>query len=991
MQCTWSAPVLGVTHRYTSSGRRFQGPRSLWAWCLAGFTPSALPIQNIRALCGPSGSHVGAITKQHKYAMSSKDIFQLPKSNPKLVSILSRCYSHAAVSEEVIANLARRSTQLASEPSTDSESLALASTFTAAQLSRAAAQAVRLSIQQGQLKDAYYVVTSLQASWDPPVEGELPKHRFRYPKFKPISFGQRVSPRLATHALLHGLMRVGLSVKAAQCAEYLMRDGFNIRSTTLQVTIRNIVPAPPPGVVQADALDRSRSIDSADILTLRSSMVSDRCTRCAVRLLIQAKKYRQRRTQDMFDFLIHICLLQGELIVGSLLFAMLVKIMHVQIAFSAQMKMESQATTAETGVTVEQKQAFRKRFNLHRDKCLVHPDASLFPRKSLLHAILEAIESNLSQDPQDEEAAQAFCATLQALANIAMLLDQGRLPQADISHLIHALYTCPKVKNEVWIRRNGVPVRIVAYSYFHEVLKRLITTLPPQPLTRIIKNPAFRPLNITSCNSLLHYSLRHRLSPALGSKVLQYMTAGRRPPLEPDTVTYNILIRSGTLSRKMDMTEAALHALRLRKENEDHGIMVEGPISLAFQTRIPSADLPEHNTKSTFRFSTTLSRLQEETLLVPINTQSSIPLHADSTTLSSYIAHLASTGQASIVATILFHVLPELVVVDHPSWGSMTPKQRTQIRQDSRQACLQRAVMYGPFFFSSVLNALRKAGKTGLAERVWLLAKQAERASWIDGFSPGARPWCLPVQAYTTMLQCYAAEARNGLNMRQANKNKRHARVLDDTHKWKPRTEHSRVRGWAQFILRRNQIKGQPDDSRLGLLLFLSMRAGAREIHNTLMHIQHLVKSQAIISHVQHPQPDARFFNAALELAARRPHMQARATRTKRPHWRRKLRFTHRWYAKSGTASSHWNPFLQEIAEAMVRAGFSVPPGLRYMFVGRYMLGASHFEHAKELERRPFTFPHAQSPTFRPHSLLTTKSRGLPVRRRGRSPPSSLV
>jgi hypothetical protein len=918
--------------------------------------------------------------------MSSKDIFQLPKSNPKLVSVLSRLYSHAAVSEEVKAKLARRYTQLASETSTDSESLAPASTFTAAQLSRAAAQAVRLSIQQGQLKDAYYVVTSLQASWDPPGEGDLPKHRFRYPKFEPISFYRRVSPRLATHALIHGLMRVGLSVKASQCAEYLMRDGFNIRSTTLQATIRNLVPTPSPGgAVQANALDGSRSIDSADILTLRSSMVSDRCTRCAVRLLIQAKKYRQRRTQDMFDFLIHICLLQGELIVGSLLFAMLVKIMHVQMAFSAQMKMESQAATAETSVIAEQKQAFRRRFNLHRDECLVHPDASLFPRKSLLHAILEAIESNLSQNPQDEEAAQAFCATLQALANIAMLLDQGRLPQADVSHLIHALYICPKVKNEVWIRRNGVPVRIVAYYYFHRVLKRLITTLPPQPLTRIIENsPLLRPLNITSCNSLLHYSLRHRLSPALGSKVLQYMTTGRRPPLEPDTATYNILIRSGTLSRKMDMTEAALHAFRLRKENEDHGIMIEGPIRLTSQNRVPSVDIPEHD--PTFRFSTTLSRLREETLRVPINTESSIPLHADSTTLSSYITHLTSTGQASIVATILFYVLPELVVVDHPSWGSMTPEQRMQIRQDSRRACLQRAVMYGPFFFSSVLNALRKAGKTGLAERVWLLAKQAERASWIDGFSPGGRPWCLPVEAYTTMLQCYAAEARNGLDMRQGNKNKRHARVLDDTHKWKPRTEHSRVRGWAQFILRRNQIKGQHDDSRLGLLLFLSMRAGAREIYNTLMHIQHLVKSQAIISHVQHPQPDARFFNAALELAARRPHMQARATRTKRPHWRRKLRFAHGCYAKSGTVSSHWNAFLQEIAEAMVRAGYSVPPGLRYMFVGRYMQGTSHFEHAKELERRPFTFPHAQSPTFRSHSLHTTKSRGLPVRG-GRSPP----
>ena len=85
------------------------------------------------------------------------------------------------------------------------------------------------------------------------------------------------------------------------------------------------------------------------------------------------------------------------------------------------------------------------------------------------------------------------------------------------------------------------------------------------------------------------------------------------------------------------------------------------------------------------------------------------------------------------------------------------------MRKKSRQERLHRAASLGPDFFVAVLNALCKAGKTGLTERVWLLAKQAERISWVAGDIP---PWFLPcacIYYHDAVLCCRGL--RKGLAM----------------------------------------------------------------------------------------------------------------------------------------------------------------------------------------------------------------------------------
>ncbi len=83
--------------------------------------------------------------------------------------------------------------------------------LSAAQVSRAAAQAVRLSIQEGNYGDALYVVNSACHSvLQGPLDGAAP----RASQLQPIQFGCAVSPRLSAHSFLHGLIRAGYAKKA---------------------------------------------------------------------------------------------------------------------------------------------------------------------------------------------------------------------------------------------------------------------------------------------------------------------------------------------------------------------------------------------------------------------------------------------------------------------------------------------------------------------------------------------------------------------------------------------------------------------------------------------------------------------------------------------------------------------------------------------------------------------------------------------------------
>jgi hypothetical protein len=458
-----------------------------------------------------------------------------------------------------------------------------------------------------------------------------------------------------------------------------------------------------------------------------------------------------------------------------------------------------------------------------------------------------------------------------------------------------------------------------------------------------------------------------------------------------------------------ELSERVLEGLRLRKENSGHVIGVapahaeveewkEMEMSIA---RASMSPFPH----TTSRFSQTLHRLHHESANVPtsLTTRTHPPLFADGYTLTTYITHLTSTGNPHIIPSLLFYLLPELSIIDHPSYGSLTPAERKQLRVDNREMSLRRAVGYGPWGFCVLLNALRKAGKTGLAERVWLLAKEAERASWIpkfwtgvgtvengefvkradveewkDGKQPKPGPWCLPVQAYTTMIQCYTAEALRG------HRACKFALAGDECH-WQPRSGQNPVRGWAGWFLKEKERDNwQTIDRRrltvirrMGKRLVRDMRKAARAVYESLLHVQQHSHS-GDRPQVRLPYPDARFFNAALSIYMRQPNTYTRGARTTHAHWRRKSRLAEQSYAKAGLVSRYWHPWLQEVVMGLVQAGWEVPVGLHWLFVGRgiqWMLPAGGGR--KVLHRRPYAFPRGKG-KVRPHALPTVKERGLP-------------
>ena len=815
-----------------------------------------------------------------------------------------------------------------------------------------AAKAVRLACTSGAYRDAHFIINSLHSSLHSSAPKPEPINLPFMPAFEftPIAFDKPVSPRLSAHVMLHHMIRNESPLKAYETAQILLKNGIPLREATLVKVTETLLHAPP--TVFSVLKDKGASMFRSpgflpDSLPINPDAVEDEGLRFALTLLLRARENRRQCSDRAFEALVNFCLLQGEIIMGSLLFVLLVKDYETK----AQKAQEIKARITEQEVS----QGAASPRLIDRWKELTH---TRIPSKRLLKTITQQCEEELSGDSGDHEEA------LQALAILAGLIENRSMPFSDISHLLRALYSCPRLPDKVVIVKGHSERTINACEYFHRVIFGLLQDLP----TRKAKDPPGKraytmpPLSRETYNSLLHYALRHRLSVSLARDVLHHMEHVRRPPLKPDTTTYNIIIRSGTLLRRNDIVSFAVEELRKLKENSDHGIVVS-----------PSTPHRHPRPNSSSR---TLSGLLE---VSPAS--SNVP--ADMYTLTSYITHLTSTGNPHVVASILFHVLPELAIVDHPAWGDNPPSahERAMMARRARQERLSRAVKLGPHFFTSVLNALCKAGKTGLAERVWLLAKQAERISWLKSGEEGlevTEGWCLPVHAYTIMMQLYAAEARKGLRVRTRLQG---VSLRTGDHTWRPRTEgKDKVKGWARYVLAKDKIASRHRSRRtlglrMGAVLYRSMFRAAHDIYDTLARIVPNAQPR-----VYNLEPDARFFNAALVMFGRQPGMMRRASQTRPAHWRQKERRAMMRYSRRGVVPRKCNPFLQRVIHGMLDAGLEVPMAYRRLFLGTWVYASMNRPGVPMVNRQPFAFPRRKK-QFLPHALLTHKERGLPIQR----------
>lgn len=843
------------------------------------------------------------------------------------------------------------------------------------QCALAAAQAVRIACRDNALPDAEYIVRSLIYSNIPaapetislelPVLGSF--------EFVPIRFERPIPPKLAAHCLIHHHLRYGNVLKAKTTTDRFLADGIRIRNTTLEMLATALIRAPPTtfDVLREGGKIMWRQMDvigDGDLI-VHPEMIKNDGARFALVLLLKARENGQRDSDRLLERFASICLLNGEILLGAILFALIVKDFELRWQRAQALKAKVAQEEALHGTVSQESQT---------SVAQALSGVSRIPPMRVVKSIVERCSDEISADPVGAEGGQRAEA-YQALAYLAGLVDTRSLPYSDISTLLRVLYSCPRDRDNVWIVQDGYLEPRNAYKYFHGVLLRLVKRPPVKSKDWLTKRggtgdhpgpPVMPQFSRETYNTLIHYALRHRMSLEKARKLLQHMEFTRSPGLKPDIATYNIFLRSGTLLRRNNLVSSALEELRMTKINNHHGIMVlPQPQKSPQSSRNPiERSVPPSSAVGLDPRPIPLSKVLR---ITPPH-----PLTADGVTLASYISHLTSSGRPHAVVDVLWYILPEMSVVDHPAWDKITPKLRASISERSRQERLDRAVSLGPWFFTTVLNALCKAGRTGLAERVWLLAKQAEIASWLqaseDGNGRVVEGWRMPVHAYTIMLQVYGKEAKKGVGLCPGNPGEPN---------WNPSSAAKIRKGWAQYVAYRVRVTDlhlsrRLRALRLGAIHYRSMWRGALDIYNSVAQFDPKCDPA-----VRHLRPDERFFNAALDMFGRQTAMARRSQRSNPAHWRNLNRRAMVRYSRFGIPPRKWNPFLRRVVHEMLNAGYTVPIGFRRWFVDTWFYTSLDRQGRPLRHQQPYGFPKLCAHPFRPHALPTLKTRGLPVSR----------
>jgi hypothetical protein len=798
------------------------------------------------------------------------------------------------------------------------------------QISRASAAAIRISVARGDTWDGFHLWHSLRWSmyrYRKTGSSSSPQPPFRAPSpFVPIDIGRPVSNRLAAHCLLHSLLRAGETKMAAKLTERMMDDGEELHPLSFDTLLCQLnfasSASPQTAYDRPRSLTRPRKVHlGARILDLKNVMPTNPFTRIAVHLLNRARENRWQGTTSTYESVFRACLIQGEILVASLLLALLLKDYQLRHACSRVATEAERVGAQDTMAYVQSKIPEAPSRGL-----------KLLPHQSLLFLywrVTEFLDKHCTQaeDPLFSEASQA-------LAILASELDARRIPYANLDKLIKVMYSYPQCQHTIWITLpSGERQSRNAYHYFNEVLHNILLSFPDQGLLDLNTN-RLPSLNLESYNALLHYALRYRHSLALANRVLHHMTELRKPPLAPSTSTYNILLRSSTLMRRNDIAESVLRIMPWQMP--DNKPEVVDRFSLCTIPRIESSPTGSQ-LGGRHRFHELLEHTHRYELNIPKPKEL---LEPDKILLTSYMAHLVATGRPDIVAILITRVIPEFELPKE----SVPPEELLARWQTS----VVRGVILGPYFFAVALNALRKAGHRGLAERVWALACAAETKTLESGVTA---PWCLSVHAYTAMLQLYADETKGW----DAKRTGRPRRPRD------PRRARSAVRE--------------------GMQVFRALSLAAVKVHDAAVRAR---KEGREWKHPPTPpRADARFYNAALSLVCRRPGMRPCGSHQRSQLWwnsllgkvRKRLLLT-------GRRPRGWTPELEEIGESLRSSGYALPIGFGLRLVGRDEQVIA--QDRTDIAARPYSFGGTVRARFASHRLPTVKRKGLPLRGRWR-------
>lgn len=771
--------------------------------------------------------------------------------------------------------------------------------------------------------------------------------------------------RLPVTALIHGLLRSGLTLKAARVAEKAMQGRGTSRwwsppigqtptvvqlsPRTLEAMMKALCATPPvthtplgSRMAKVGIWGRSASkpVNPREPMhgEAHSNPRLNKGTRQALLLMQVARHTRQRRTREMYSQLIDACLLQGEILTASLLFVLLVRDWQVRKVLETAIEDRRDdkprpAPSSKTALmtprrtlvlpaasitSLQPSPATPVVFRLDKLSAPSHPPP--YPDPSFMRRIIRSLDytahpgdvDNPSSmyDPPPDYAHQS----LGAIYHIAKLLEQRMIPFAQIAPLLEAMYCVPSKSWYQLKHKTREPTPIEVRTYTHGVLDSLVFSLPTKAASPKRPLPA---LDTRSYNSLTHYAFQYRGSPKMAEGIIRHMTSKREPTLKPNVVTYNILLRAATVLHQNEM------ASRLLKEFD------LGPISRPTQTTLegvrPAAATSNKSAPSEPSVVPTVrshgkDHKTPQQSLVPVTR-----IVPDSYTLNAALTHLTASGSSETATQLAQQILEG----KFPFAGS---QQQT----------------LGPFVFTPLVNALCKAGRVGLAEKVFRYAKRLEEESWSR--TPNeVRPWCLPVEAYTCLMQCYADQAQKG-----------HSRPteggVDD-----PSRPHHIVRGWGARTWCGTRRRPTSSQRRWELAraqafdLYKSMMASNEHVSQSLMSVQwllqhtqstktprQLLRCSELFLDVSPPIPDARFYNAFLSVFERYEgrSVSAKADAKK---WGRKLHSSSSAgcdVSRSSFEQRQREHALIQIGNDMLGLGLELPVGFKVI------LGYEVYQHA---------------------------------------------
>ena len=764
--------------------------------------------------------------------------------------------------------------------------------LSAAQKSRAAARAVSHSISNGDIQDAFFVVNSLRYS-QYLAPSHSPLHRIpginrELESFGPsaLNFGQAVSPRLTCHVAIHGLFRAGLHKEALQLAKHAMEDGILIRPDTLERLIHKLAPsqATPFHSLKAEALRKlQRFVGKAAPLSLKLAEGVDDGTKCAVDIIRASRSYGHQWMGSMFTMIMMSCLTKSNLVFGSLVFIAVAKEWAQQEAAPSVQDAVQQAPIPEKA-TVTPARASLAMLTLRE---------TLFPSQAMLKKLLDTIEGALAQQNRGEEPSLLTQLAMQALSSLIRAVERRELPNSHMSAIVTVASRTSRVHayGRMSAIRGDRPAMTNPNGFICLTLNRMCKTL--------VNGNTY---DMATHNALLDHAL-HLKNMSFAEEILQYILDDSRPHLYPDEETLRILEEAWSTTR---------YSPRLRLMVEDLN-----PPWWKSKTELylPSAVSCRINTFNMER--PTLSQHEP-----------------DSRTLHAAIAYLVATGRPSVIKTLLGDLFPSFLKQEGEDSAAVNARAMQSVA---------RASELGPEILTSIMNALSKNRRYGFGslEVVWRVANEAQGMSWTTD-----KPWCLPIAAYTIMLNTYADQAAAP----------EHEMVVN----WGNREYHGTSR-------KRHGI-------RRGLQVLQDFYHGAHRLASFTSPGGSQVPKM-------YPRPDARFFNALLKLVNNEKSGASKHATPSR--YLRRLNVASKQYVTLGDSQKYWNPAFVRVMSKLSLNGHRIPPVYWQIMVGMRSTEKLRVGRQYPIERQPFGMRRILlKPNNRVRSLQTIKTRGAPIRRR---------